>query len=155
MPDKTDESASPGEFAFIEDTDGSLTLVILDPAGSPYPIDPAVAELTVASDRPDVAETKVEGFTVRVHPPTESLVPTPRRGTLPSKGTVPHHKHPPEKPHRAPGSGAVAVITATVTWQGGAPPPYTLSWKVTVNNDETKGITLERSPATDFTVTTA
>lgn len=136
LPDKCDPKANPGEFGLWDHEDGTVTLTIVDPHGSPSPIEPGAAEITIESDAPDIMDVAVvDGYTFR-----ESVghgLRTVTRPPPPVVGTAPLGPHRPGKrvqPARqapqAPTASSVSVVVnikMTVTWADGRA-PHTLTW---------------------------
>jgi len=138
LPTSPDAAANPGEFAIIDNEDGTLTLTILDPAGNPSPISPFAAGMTLTSDAPDVVEvSEQEEFTWR-----ECAV----AGKAHDEKKHGHHAHHARSAHHR--GGTEATITAVITWTAGQPVPHVLQWKDTVITDQDGGARIERGPVT-------
>ncbi len=142
-----DPTANPGEFALIDNENGTLTLAIVNPTGKPSPIDPAAAKTVVESSDLEVVNVgDLKDFTWR----EEGVIATPPAPPKTSGPKGPAH-HPHVDPHGASkavskGTTKGADITATVTWTGGT--PYTLKWKDTVTIKPDGSVCLERGPIT-------
>lgn len=146
--------ANPGEFAIVDNEDGSYTLCLCDPTGKPYDIDPKVVSMTVDSDAPEIVRVELTGplswkesvgvIDSQAHGKTS---PPP-----PIKPSQSHHQPKTRSDPVRPGSGAVANITLRVQWktEGYDIPPHTITWRNTIISDPAGDITFKREL---FTVT--
>lgn len=150
LPAAPDPAANPGEFALIDNEDGTLTLAIVDAGAHPSPIAADAASLEVESSESAVVEVgAVKDFTWR----EEAAKSTASAPSQPSQGKGGAVKHPPgaspsathhaRQPAAVPAVAREVTVTATVTWTATNLGTHKLTWK-----DEVAGGVISRGPVT-------
>jgi hypothetical protein len=141
-----DPKATPGEFALVDNEDGTLTLTIVDPTGAPYPIDSGSASMTIKASDPGAVDINHKGDFTWSEEVVVTVQPPAQKSSGPRGPS--HHSH--VDPQGATRSISQAVSTkrvevvATVTWTGS--PPYVLKWEDTITVNPSGDTKLERGP---------
>ena len=113
--------ASPNDFGLVDNGDETASIVGVDAAGNPAPLDPAVFTLTIASDTPAVVTVDNTGLTFGEH----AAVPAPAVNAT---------------------AGITVTVTGTVPWADGTTTPKTLNWTDTILAGPAANVAIQRGP---------